>query len=73
MAPQGGCEIPDTTLRAITLNQIQSILRHIEQRLMSGEVLSYVPENAGATLRTITDMKLIHLYDTAALVIEPAT
>ena len=39
MAPHGGCIVPDTALRAISLDQLERIIEHVKRRLGSGEVL----------------------------------
>ena len=86
---KGGCFIPDTTLRAISIEQLQCLVEHVDSRLDAGEVLAYTPSYPGAPLRTITKcipMKRktedgyeeyttmdANLYDMDALIIRPAT
>jgi hypothetical protein len=73
MAAKGGCIIPDTERRAISLDQLECIMKHMERRLGSGEVLSYLPSYKGASERTIQSVQDANLYDANALVIMPAT
>ena len=39
MAAKGGCIIPDTERRAISIDQLECIMKHMERRLGSGEVV----------------------------------
>ena len=69
-----GCIIPDTAIRAITIEQIEHIVKHMQRRLEKEEgQLAYTPNYAGAKERTITRMEDINLYDCNTLLLKPAT
>jgi len=51
---KGGCLISDTTLRAISIEQLERLVEHVDSRLDAGEELAYTPSYPGAPLRSIT-------------------
>lgn len=69
MAEGGGCVIPETELRAITLRQLQQIVGHIHTDIAS-EAWEYT--KYGKTYH-INDARRATLYDVNTKVIKPAT
>ena len=65
MAAGGPCEIPDTALRAMELDQLERIIGHMRRRLESEVWFGW----GGVELKPET----VTLYDMCAYVILPAT
>jgi len=71
-----GCIIPQTELRAISLDQLQKIIDHITRRLTENQEIWHddIYENGDWKSRVVlTDPQLVNLYHTNAMVIKPAT
>ena len=70
-----GCRIPATELRAISLDQLGRICKHIDRRLINnGEVWRVSRNETGQWFNVdLTDPQAVNLYDACAKVIKPAT
>ena len=70
-----GCSIPATERRAISLDQLRLIGKHIIRRLtQDGEVWQVTRyPNGQKTQIDLTDPLQVNLYDARAEIIEPAT
>ena len=75
----GGCSIPDTAWRGITVGQLERIVEHVTRRFESGEVWTVKrPNYPGAVWpdfhdEDITSVEDVNLYDLDLKVIRPAT
>ena len=75
-AQGGGCTIPDTARRAMSLEQLEKIYKHIERRLTADDEVWSVQRLApgiGLAATDLRDPTLANLYDVDSYVIRPST
>ena len=69
-----GCPIPDSALRAISLDQLDLVLAHVIKRLAGGEVWEVSRFKDGQmTPEDLTNPATAQLYDVSTHVIVPST
>ena len=69
-----GCPIPQTEMRAISLDQLNLVMKHVTRRLKEGEVWQVSRfENGKMAQKDLTDPAVVQLYDICTHVIVPAT
>ena len=68
-----GCSIPQTELRAISLDQLNLVEAHVERRLTGGPWKVKRFESGQMVEKDLTDPAAAQLYDIATHVIVPAT
>ena len=69
-----GYHIPQTEMRAISLDQLNLVMEHVTRRLTEGEVWQVCRfENGEMVRKGLTDPAAAQLYDVATHVIVPAT
>ena len=69
-----GCSIPDSALRAISLDQLDLVLAHVIRRLAGGEVWKVSRFKDGQmSPEVLTDPANAQLYDVSTHVIVPST
>ena len=69
-----GYQIPQTEMRATSLNQLNRVMKHVTRRLTGGEVWKVGRfENGQMVTKDLTDPAAVQLYDVNTHVIVTAT
>jgi hypothetical protein len=71
-----GCSIPATEKRAISLDQLSLVMKHITRRLTENKEIwqvDHYDKNGVKSQVDLTDPKAVNLYHACAKVIKPAT